>query len=136
VRLLFRRGAGTGGERSYRLLLDEVPPASRGTKELVIALRISLPMIAASAVAASCVRAESSCSVFSRRAPSTRPVVSVTVTNPGNQTGTVGTAASLQISASDSASGQTLTYSASGLPAGLSIGTIFRWVGMTTTSRP
>jgi hypothetical protein len=45
----------------------------------------------------------------------------VTVTNPGNQTGTVGTAASLQMHASDSASGQTLTYSASGLPAGLSI---------------
>ena len=34
---------------------------------------------------------------------------------------TVGTAASLQVSASDSASGQTLTYSATGLPAGLSI---------------
>ncbi|MER6298754.1 putative Ig domain-containing protein [Kitasatospora sp. NPDC001539] len=45
----------------------------------------------------------------------------VTVTNPGNQTGTVGTAASLQIHASDSATGQTLTYSATGLPAGLSI---------------
>jgi HKD family nuclease len=45
----------------------------------------------------------------------------VTVTNPGSQTGTVGTAASLQIGASDSASGQTLTYSATGLPAGLSI---------------
>jgi hypothetical protein len=45
----------------------------------------------------------------------------VTVTNPGNQTGTVGTAVSLQIHATDSASGQTLTYSASGLPAGLSI---------------
>ncbi len=45
----------------------------------------------------------------------------VTVTNPGGQTGTVGTAASLQISASDSASGQTLTYSATGLPAGLSV---------------
>src|SRR5579863_2462091 len=45
----------------------------------------------------------------------------VTVTNPGNQTSTVGTAVSLQISASDSASGQTLTYSATGLPAGLSI---------------
>jgi subtilase family serine protease len=45
----------------------------------------------------------------------------VTVTNPGNQTGTVGTAVSLQISATDSASGQTLTYSATGLPAGLSI---------------
>ena len=45
----------------------------------------------------------------------------VTVTNPGNQTSTVGTAVSLQIKGSDSASGQTLTYSASGLPAGLSI---------------
>ncbi|WP_267884093.1 Ig domain-containing protein [Streptomyces sp. NRRL WC-3742] len=45
----------------------------------------------------------------------------VTVTNPGSQSGTVGTAASLQISASDSATGQTLTYSATGLPAGLSI---------------
>jgi hypothetical protein len=45
----------------------------------------------------------------------------VTVTNPGSQTGKVGTAASLQIKATDSASGQTLTYSATGLPAGLSI---------------
>ena len=45
----------------------------------------------------------------------------VTVTNPGSQTGTVGTSTSLRIQASDSASGQTLTYSASGLPAGLSI---------------
>jgi subtilase family serine protease len=45
----------------------------------------------------------------------------VTVTNPGSQTGTVGTAVSLQVTATDSASGQTLTYSATGLPAGLSI---------------
>jgi hypothetical protein len=45
----------------------------------------------------------------------------VTVTNPGSQTGRVGTAVSLQIHATDSASGQTLTYSATGLPAGLSI---------------
>jgi len=45
----------------------------------------------------------------------------VTVTNPGSQSTVVNTAASLQISASDSASGQTLTYSATGLPAGLSI---------------
>src|SRR5579859_2635922 len=51
----------------------------------------------------------------------TNPGNTVTVTNPGNQTGTVGTAVSLQIHATDSASGQTLTYSASGLPAGLSI---------------
>jgi subtilase family serine protease len=45
----------------------------------------------------------------------------VSVTGPGNQSTQVGTAASLQIHATDSASGQTLTYSASGLPAGLSI---------------
>jgi hypothetical protein len=45
----------------------------------------------------------------------------VTVTNPGGQNSTVGTAASLQMHATDSASGQTLTYSAAGLPAGLSI---------------
>ncbi len=44
----------------------------------------------------------------------------VTVTNPGRQSGTVGTAARLQISASDSG-GATLSYSATGLPAGLSI---------------
>jgi Zn-dependent metalloprotease len=45
----------------------------------------------------------------------------VTVTNPGAKTGTVGTASSLQIVASDSAAGQTLTYSATGLPTGLTI---------------
>ena len=46
----------------------------------------------------------------------------VTVTNPGNQTGTAGTAINgLQIHATDSAPAQTLTYSATGLPAGLSI---------------
>ena len=45
----------------------------------------------------------------------------VTVTSPGNQTGTVGTAVSLQLHATDSQSGQTLTWSATGLPAGLSI---------------
>jgi hypothetical protein len=45
----------------------------------------------------------------------------VTVTNPGTQSGTVGTAVSLQVAGSDSASGQTLSYSATGLPAGLSI---------------
>jgi hypothetical protein len=45
----------------------------------------------------------------------------VTVNNPGNQSTTVNTAVSLQITASDSASGQTLTYSATGLPTGLSI---------------
>jgi hypothetical protein len=45
----------------------------------------------------------------------------VTATSPGNQTSTVGSAVSLQVHATDSASGQTLTYSATGLPAGLSV---------------
>jgi serine protease len=44
----------------------------------------------------------------------------VTVTNPGSQTGTVGTAKSLQINATDSG-GAALTYSATGLPPGESI---------------
>ena len=44
----------------------------------------------------------------------------VTVTNPGSETGTVGTAVSVQIHASDS-DGGALTYGATGLPAGLSI---------------
>jgi hypothetical protein len=46
----------------------------------------------------------------------------VAVTNPGSQSSMVGTAISaLQINATDSASGQSLTYSASGLPAGLAL---------------
>ena len=58
----------------------------------------------------------------------------VTVTAPGNQTGTVGTAASLTIHATDSASGQTLTYTASGLPAGLSISSAGVISGTPTTA--
>jgi hypothetical protein len=58
----------------------------------------------------------------------------VTVTNPGNQAGTVGTAVSLQIGATDSASGQTLAFSASGLPAGLSISSSGRISGTPTTA--
>jgi serine protease len=45
----------------------------------------------------------------------------VTVTNPGNQSTKVNTAVSLQMSATDSQFGQTLTWSATGLPTGLSI---------------
>jgi Putative Ig domain len=58
----------------------------------------------------------------------------VTVTNPGNQTGTVGTAVSLQMHATDSASGQTLTYTATGLPAGLSISSSGLITGTPTTA--
>ncbi|HEX9335684.1 MAG TPA: glycoside hydrolase family 3 C-terminal domain-containing protein, partial [Pseudonocardiaceae bacterium] len=45
----------------------------------------------------------------------------VTVTDPQGMSSPVGTAASLPIAASDSAAGQTLTWTATGLPAGLSI---------------
>jgi O-glycosyl hydrolase len=58
---------------------------------------------------------------FDIPAASTTTGNTVTVTNPGSQTAVVGTAASLPIKASDSAAGQTLGYSAAGLPAGLSI---------------
>ena len=58
----------------------------------------------------------------------------VTVTSPGNQTGTVGTAVSLQIHGTDSASGQTLTYSATGLPAGLAISSSGLISGTPTTA--
>ena len=58
----------------------------------------------------------------------------VTVTNPGNEAATVGTVVSLQISATDSASGQTLSYSATGLPAGLSISAKGLITGTPTTA--
>jgi hypothetical protein len=46
----------------------------------------------------------------------------VTAANPGDQNGTLGTMVQLLISGTDSAAGQTLSYSATGLPPGLSIG--------------
>jgi hypothetical protein len=58
----------------------------------------------------------------------------VTVTNPGSQSSTVGTAVSLQVNATDSASGQTLAFSATGLPAGLSISSSGLITGTPTTA--
>jgi hypothetical protein len=58
----------------------------------------------------------------------------ITVTNPGARTGTVGTAVSLQLSATDSAAGQTLTWSATGLPAGLAISAAGLISGTPTTA--
>src|SRR5579863_5663084 len=58
----------------------------------------------------------------------------VTVTTPPAQSSTVGSAASLQVQASDSASGQTLTYSAAGLPAGLSINSTTGLISGTPTT--
>ena len=58
---------------------------------------------------------------------------SVTVTNPGSQAATVGTAVSKQVSATDSG-GAALTYSATGLPAGLSISSSGLISGTPTTA--
>jgi subtilase family serine protease len=49
------------------------------------------------------------------------PAFTVTVADPGSQTGVVGTPTSLRLRASDSGAAA-LTYSASGLPAGLTLG--------------
>jgi O-glycosyl hydrolase len=64
--------------------------------------------------------------------PSTGNVV--TVTNPGSQTTATGAAVSLQIKATDSAAGQTLTYGAAGLPAGLSINSSTGLISGTATT--
>ncbi len=58
----------------------------------------------------------------------------VSVTNPGAQSGTTGTSSSLQMVASDSASGQTLTWAATGLPAGLTIGSSSGLISGTPTA--
>lgn len=60
----------------------------------------------------------------------------VTVSSPGDQTTIAGTAVSLQLAASDSAAGQALTYSATGLPAGLSISSSGLISGTPTTPGP
>jgi Putative Ig domain len=57
----------------------------------------------------------------------------VTVTSPGNQAGTVGTSVSLQIHATDSGSAS-LTYGATGLPAGLSINSATGLISGTPTT--
>ncbi|WP_051451077.1 glycoside hydrolase family 3 C-terminal domain-containing protein [Actinospica robiniae] len=58
----------------------------------------------------------------------------VTLTNPGPQEGSAGTAVSVQLAASDSTSGQTATYTASGLPSGLSISSSGLITGTPTTA--
>ncbi|MEU1424786.1 RICIN domain-containing protein [Kitasatospora sp. NPDC005751] len=57
----------------------------------------------------------------------------VTVTGPGNQNGNVNTAVSLQLTANDTA-GKALTFSATGLPSGLSISPSGLITGTPTTA--
>jgi Zn-dependent metalloprotease len=61
------------------------------------------------------------------------PTSGVTVTNPGSQSATVGTAVNLQISAS-STNGGALTYSATGLPTGLTVGSSTGLISGTPTT--
>ncbi|CAN7650313.1 fimbria/pilus periplasmic chaperone [Phenylobacterium sp. LjRoot225] len=49
LRLLSRGGTAGAGERSYRLLLDEVPAANPRDQQIIIAMRASLPVIVAGA---------------------------------------------------------------------------------------
>jgi O-glycosyl hydrolase len=58
----------------------------------------------------------------------------VSVSTPASQAGPAGTAASLQIHATDSGSGQALRYGATGLPAGLSISASTGLISGTPTS--
>ena len=67
--------------------------------------------------------------------PTPSPKNTVTVTNPGNQTGAIGTPVSLQIQATDSAPGQTLTFTATGLPQGLTINSSTGLISGTPTKR-
>jgi hypothetical protein len=58
----------------------------------------------------------------------------VFVSNPGPKVTAINTAASLQIHSTDSAPGQTFTYSATGLPTGLSISATGKITGTATTT--
>jgi fimbrial chaperone protein len=44
IRLMLRGGAAAAGERTYRLVLDEVPPAEAANRQVTFALRQSLPV--------------------------------------------------------------------------------------------
>jgi beta-glucosidase len=58
----------------------------------------------------------------------------VTITSPGSQEGLAGTAVSVPVSAGDSNSGQTPTFTATGLPAGTSISAAGTITGTPTTA--
>ncbi len=51
IRLMLRRTASAAGERTYRLLIDEVPPANFTPQQVAVAMRLSLPLIIGSAAA-------------------------------------------------------------------------------------
>lgn len=48
IRLMLRRGSGATGERTYRLLIDEVPASDPKAQQVQVAMRLSLPIIVGS----------------------------------------------------------------------------------------
>jgi fimbrial chaperone protein len=50
LRLLLRGSNAASGERTYRLLLDEVPPANAGNRQVAFTLHMSLPVFLGAAV--------------------------------------------------------------------------------------
>jgi fimbrial chaperone protein len=48
IRLMLRRGASAAGERTYRLLIDEVPATNPKAQQVQVAMRLSLPLIVGS----------------------------------------------------------------------------------------
>jgi fimbrial chaperone protein len=45
IRLMLRRAAPGAGERTYRLLIDEVPATGGKAQQVLVAMRVSLPLI-------------------------------------------------------------------------------------------
>jgi len=79
IRLLLRGGKVVSGERSYRLLLDEVPAPNPQNRQVAIALRVSLPVIVASASASAAPR---TLVWRARRGPAGQILLSATNTGP------------------------------------------------------
>jgi len=51
IRLMVRKQAKLAGQRTYRLMIDEVPPANVGEQQVLIAMRVSVPLVIAAASA-------------------------------------------------------------------------------------
>ena len=70
--------------------------------------------------------------IFSGPTTCWEPIIA---TNPGKQSGAVGTPVNLPIVATDASPGETLSYSAGGLPAGLAINPASGQISGTPTAR-
>jgi len=77
---------------------------------------------------------QSSWSNDTNRCDLTHPVSTLTMTNAGSRIATVGKATSLQLFATGATTGQSLTYTATGLPAGLTLNAATGMVSGTPTT--